>query len=493
MTSPKTPSVLVLVVSDVGRSPRMAYHARSLAASTSPTMHLALLGLAGSEPPILPNVTLYTVADNLLPRPKSRLLYLVYAPAKALVQLLQLVARLLLLAPAPDLVLLQTPPAIPTLAAAYLLRALTGAIVLVDWHNLGFSMLQHRGLGARHPLVALSRAYERRLGRALDGHICVTRAMSAWLAQEWGIDARVLHDRPPAEFRRLDLDERHALFRRLRADFCRPDGTALFDEATWSNGATPWTTIDASTGAAAPRAHAPRLVVSSTSWGADEDFHMLLDALVALETALPADDARAEPLVVVAITGRGPLRDSFEARAAALRLSRVAVATMWLAREDYPCLLGSADLGVSMHTSTSGLDLPMKVLDMFGSGLPVCAHNFACLDELIVQGSNGLVFDSADQLAEQLEAHLAPTAAAARSLAALREGLLASEEFKPRWQQEWSRVVAPLVREALHKRRARAEEASTSWRRILLVSALVLLVGSLCVQPARVGLELLGR
>jgi beta-1,4-mannosyltransferase len=51
----------------------------------------------------------------------------------------------------------------------------------------------------------------------------------------------------------------------------------------------------------------------------------------------------------------------YEARMRRMKLRHVAFRTMWLSFADYATLLGSADLGLCLHTSSSGLDLPMKV------------------------------------------------------------------------------------------------------------------------------------
>lgn len=69
----------------------------------------------------------------------------------------------------------------------------------------------------------------------------------------------------------------------------------------------------------------------------------------------------ASTRAVVLVTGKGPLKEQFEAKVATAGMQKVSVKTVWLRAEDYPVLLGAADLGVCLHYSSSGLDLPMKV------------------------------------------------------------------------------------------------------------------------------------
>jgi hypothetical protein len=49
-----------------------------------------------------------------------------------------------------------------------------------------------------------------------------------------------------------------------------------------------------------------------------------------------------------------------------------------------------------------------QVLDMFGSGLPVCAVRFPTIHELVKHGRNGMIFDSVGGLTEQIVLLLFP-------------------------------------------------------------------------------------
>ena len=94
--------------------------------------------------------------------------------------------------------------------------------------------------------------------------------------------------------------------------------------------------------------------MSSTSWTPDEDFSVLLEALERFDTRTASGASPTLPFVVVVVTGKGPEKAKYLERIRKSRMSKVAVCTAWLEPEDYPILLGSADLGVCLHTSTSG-------------------------------------------------------------------------------------------------------------------------------------------
>uniref|UniRef100_A0A7S1VSV2 Chitobiosyldiphosphodolichol beta-mannosyltransferase n=1 Tax=Grammatophora oceanica TaxID=210454 RepID=A0A7S1VSV2_9STRA len=203
-----------------------------------------------------------------------------------------------------------------------------------------------------------------------------------------------------------------------------------------------------------PRIHRPALVTSSTSWTEDEDFGILLDALVALQKRLVNNNHHHEQRILVCVTGKGPQKAYYEERISQLKQllqPHICILTLWLEPGEYPKLLACADVGISLHTSTSGRDLPMKVLDLFGCETPVCAVNFDCLSkELVYDGINGRVFTTRDELTTQLYDLLSPLSAASSQEAAPHSfGELAvySKNLKgrKRWAENWNECARPIV------------------------------------------------
>ncbi|KAI1382687.1 glycosyltransferase family 33 protein [Hypoxylon trugodes] len=416
--SKESVSVQVLVLGDIGRSPRMQYHALSVARHGG---RVDLIGYLESppHPDILasPRIKIYPLASPPGVLKSGSIPFIISGPSKVLWQIWTLIYVLGYQTPPARWLLVQNPPSIPTLAIALIISVLRNTHLMIDWHNYGWTILAGTK-GRDHPFVGLSKAYECALGQAAPtANITVTHAMKRQLEREpYNIKAPILtlHDRPATIFQPLkSLPDRRDFLEKL-----------------------PQTKDFASNIVAGQT----KLIVSSTSWTPDEDFSLLLDALVTY-----AKEESVYPIIAI-ITGRGPQKTFYEERIKDLqsegKLPNIRILTAWLTIEDYAKLLSYADLGICLHMSSSGVDLPMKVVDMFGSGLPVAAYSgYESFDELVKEGVNGCGFEMADELAVILKRLFSEEGSA--ELRTLRKG--AEKESELRWDEEWDRVLGRVL------------------------------------------------
>ena len=409
----------VVALGDLGRSARMQYHAHAL---VSNGVDVDLVGLEGT--PLSkritddPRITVHRIKGTRL-RIRRSLYGSSYAVAGLFdagrlgLRLWRTLRRL----PRPDLVLVQNPPAFPTFAVTWWSLRRRGVRFFIDWHNLGYTLLRLR-LGHWHPAIRLARWVERRDARRVDANLCVSRGLAAFLESRFGVtNAHVLYDRPASAFVPIERGdrERHrqALFGRLGVH----GGTVGF-------------------------------VVCPTSWTEDEDFDVIIDAVVRLEHRIrgweSAGCERRFPDLVVLVTGDGERRAEFERRFAGLPARRIHLRARWLEPDDYPRVVGSADLGLCLHRSSSGLDIPMKIADLFGAGVPVLALDYgACLAERVRHGDNGLLFSTAEQLADIVFDLFESYPADQKRLERLRAG--ARKSSRPTWEEGWTREARPVL------------------------------------------------
>ncbi|GKT25450.1 Chitobiosyldiphosphodolichol beta-mannosyltransferase ALG1-like protein [Aduncisulcus paluster] len=157
-------------------------------------------------------------------------------------------------------------------------------------------------------------------------------------------------------------------------------------------------------------------------------------------------------------TGKGPLLTP-DVVARMLKISStsgpIVVTTMFLAPTDYPLLIGSCDFGVSPHSSSSGIDLPMKVLDYFGCGLPVVQCRYKAISELVRDGVNGLLYDKSVKAesggSNSLYACVKKMWQSCDLREDFRRNIVIESEEKGGWQREWLRKMYPLVAGTLGK------------------------------------------
>ncbi|XP_050822417.1 chitobiosyldiphosphodolichol beta-mannosyltransferase isoform X4 [Gopherus flavomarginatus] len=302
----------------------------------------------------------------------------------------------------PSYILLQNPPGLPSIAVTWMVCLVRRSKLIIDWHNYGYTIMSliH---GKNHPIVQIAEWYEKLFGRLSDYNFCVTNAMKEDLQMNCNIKTDSIHpDVEKSAFTELDI---------------RNGNVTQIKER-------------------------PALLISSTSWTEDEDFSILLKALEDYEEYV--NDGIKLPSLVCVITGKGPLKKHYNRLIDKMHFKHIQICTPWLEAEDYPVLLGSADLGVCLHKSSSGLDLPMKVVDMFGCCLPVCAVHFQCLHELVKHDENGLIFRDSNELAEQLKMLLLEFPTGESKLDMFRRNLRASKQL--RWDESWEQTVLPVFR-----------------------------------------------
>ncbi len=389
------------MLGDLGRSPRTLYHALALADRGAEVDIVAFADTA------LPRELMGNgrVAVHTLPgsgSSRSSSFSLPAALARALAQAAGLFWTLLARVRSPHVILAQTPPPIPTLAVAAAAARLRGARLIVDWHNFGSDVLALKaGAGSRG--VRWVRRAELRLAHRGDVHLAVSTALADRLSRDAGLTRiTVFRDRPAARFSPA-----------LRREPPPPALQRLIDDFPGTR---------------------PAIAIAPGSWTLDEDVDLLLDAVATYDA-----DETARPLLVL-LSGDGPRKPAYAERIRGLTLRRSRVGTIWVPYEDYPALLAHADVGISIHRSASGVDLPMKIADMIGAGLPVLALDYPCLREELAGDGAIRLFTSASGLA--------------RALAGVEADRREPPQPAVTWDQEWARVCLPLVAVAGHVRDA---------------------------------------
>ena len=434
-------NVAVLVVGDLNRSPRMLNHCIALAESFPNINEISLIGYNGGDirSDIANNTKIkqyhFFQRINKFLRKLPRIFFILVALIKIILQTISL-TWILLRIPKFKFLILQNPPGIPSMLICWITCRIRGAKFIIDWHNYGYTILKVNN--RPNFIVNLAYKYEKYIGTKSDLNFCVSRAEKRDLKKQFNIDAICLPDRPvKGLFKFLNELEANELYKNYPNELY-----SLIDTHLPKN-----------------QSIKPIVMISSTSWTPDEDFSMLLDAFIKTEEMIKEniEDKSQKNIynlteekirkILFLITGRGPMRDKFMEKISEANLKFFDVKSIWLESDDYPKLLSLVDLGVSLHYSSSGIDLPMKVVDMFSGCLPVASVYYETINELVQENVNGFLFKNSKELGKILTNVIIEISATGKceKINKFRENLH-KELDKNDWVSQWKQRVIPALK-----------------------------------------------
>lgn len=212
---------------------------------------------------------------------------------------------------------------------------------IIDWHDVYNN-------NSEYPAAKLARWYEKKFGTVAYAHLAASNALYQELNKR-NVQGKLItvRDLPSADYKQLGLERAHHVW----------SFTSLRNIEKFENGGTLVTEVSED-GVITWRQNRPKIVVVSSC------NDMFVNALELYEaSAYPKD-----PQLLVVFQGASKAYlETIEKK----DLKKVRVVTTEIAAGDYPWLLGTADLGVSLDQTTKG------IMDMFGCGLPVCTTPFA--------------------------------------------------------------------------------------------------------------------
>ncbi|GMM35516.1 chitobiosyldiphosphodolichol beta-1,4 mannosyltransferase [Saccharomycopsis crataegensis] len=439
--SNKRHQVLVIVLGDLGHSPRMLYHVKSLVQQKQ--YKVQLFGYLQSTLPqfIVEGVDNGDIVINEISNgPESRRGIL--GMVTKVVRQHWVLFRLLFAKSVKNskFVIIQNPPILPILHVVIVWKWLYSPMtkIVIDWHNLNYSILQLK-FGGDNPgkiksfLVQVMKFYEFQLSKFARYNLTVSANMKDYLINaiypgassiEKTVISRkfiVLRDRPADQFKVLDTQEQRITIMSKEFQRIFYDNMALQD--------FDFTKDD-------------KIIVSSTSFTKDEDFNILLDAMKKYDQLMQSQPENYNSKIFLLVTGKGPEKPQFLSKIASLEFSQnIVIQNHWFTAAEYPKVISLADLAISLHLSSSGIDLPMKILDFFGCGIPTISVKFATIGELVKDGVNGYVLDNNTD--DELCSMICKTLTNEKIYQKIKNGAI--EESKHRWDDNWKTVLNDIV------------------------------------------------